>query len=70
MTVRRRIAVELGDLHAVERDRPAVVGEEPQQHAGERRLAGAAGSHDGDPPAGAQIEVDPVQRRAARRPGR
>ena len=63
------VAVELGELHAVERDRAALVGEEAQQHAGERRLAGAARADDRDAPARAQVEIDAVERPARLAPG-
>ena len=60
------IAVEIGDLHAVERHGAASIGEEPQQHTRERRLAGAACAHDGHAPARAQVEVDSGERPAVR----
>ena len=59
------LAGEVRDLHPVERHRPLRVGEEPQQHAGERRLPRAAGADDGDAPAGDEVEVESVERPAA-----
>ena len=52
------VAVELDELHAVERNRATLVREEAQQHPGERRLAGAARPDDSYTPARAQVEVD------------
>ena len=48
-------------LDSVERDRPVLVGRQPHQHVGQRRLAGAAAADDRHAATRPQIEVDAVQ---------
>ena len=55
------VTAELAELYAAERHRPRLVGQEPQQHIGEGRLARAAATHESHPPAGREVQVYAVQ---------
>ena len=61
------VAAQLGDLDPVQRHRTPLVGEEPQQHRRERRLARAAGANDRHSSTGREVEIDPVERPRAPR---
>src|SRR5262245_51391949 len=56
---------ETGQIHAID-DHTALVGKvQPSQEVHERRLPGARGAHDGEPLAGADLEVHVVERNDA-----
>jgi hypothetical protein len=55
------IAAQIADLGSVELDRPALVGQEPQQNIGERRLAGPAAADHRHAPTAEKVEIEPVE---------
>ena len=60
------VARQVVEGYAVEGDRSGFISQEPHEYGGQCRLAGAAGSHNGYPPAWWQREIDAVQRRFRR----